>query len=83
MAQQFGVPKTYADINLMACDSEIDAVLISAPNNLHAPISIEMLQSGKHVLCEKPMAVTEAEAERTLLSKIIASPLSGDCKERL
>jgi len=66
MAQQFGVPKTYADINLMACDSEIDAVLISAPNNLHAPISIEMLQSGKHVLCEKPMAVTAAEAERML-----------------
>lgn len=66
MAQQFGIPKTYADFNLMARDPAVDAVLISVPNNLHAPIAVSMLQGGKHVLCEKPMAVTAGEAAKML-----------------
>ncbi|MCA1033987.1 MULTISPECIES: Gfo/Idh/MocA family protein [Bacillus] len=42
---------------------EIDAVSVCTPNYLHAPISIAALKAGKHVLCEKPMAVSVEEAE--------------------
>ena len=66
LAQEFGIPKTYTDFDLMAQDAEIDAVLIGLPNYLHAPVTIQMLQAGKHVLCEKPMAMTVAEARRMI-----------------
>ncbi len=42
---------------------DLDAVAVALPNNLHAPVTIEMLKAGKHVLCEKPMAMNTAEAE--------------------
>ncbi len=85
VARQFGIPRTYTDFNQLARDAEIDAVLVSAPNNLHAPVSIQMLQSGKHVLCEKPMAMSAAEAgkilaaaEATNLKLVIAYPWRHD-----
>ena len=46
----------------MARDPEIDAVINALPNYLHAPVTISMLQRGKHVLCEKPMATTVSQA---------------------
>jgi len=58
-----GIPKTFTDYRDVANDPDIDAVLISAPNHLHAPVAIKMLQSGKHVLCEKPMANSRREAQ--------------------
>ena len=66
MARHFSIPKTYTDFNLLAHDPDIDAVLVCVPNNLHGPVSAQMLQSGKHVLCEKPMALTAVEAEKML-----------------
>jgi predicted dehydrogenase len=63
LARDFGVPKTYCDFEALAADPDIDAVVIGLPNYLHAPITIQMLEAGKHVLCEKPMAMTVAEAE--------------------
>lgn len=63
LAKDLGIPKTYTDFALMAQDPEIDAVLIGLPNYLHASITIQMLEAGKHVLCEKPMALTVAEAQ--------------------
>lgn len=62
LAEDFGISKTYSDFDLMAQDPEIDAVVIGLPNYLHASITLQMLQAGKHVLCEKPMAMTVAEA---------------------
>ncbi len=48
----------YEDYHDMLNDEEIDAVSICVANNLHAKITIEALEKGKHVLCEKPMATT-------------------------
>lgn len=58
-----GIAKTFTDFNNIASDPEIDAVLIAAPNNIHAEVAVKMLQTGKHVLCEKPMAISGAEAK--------------------
>jgi predicted dehydrogenase len=63
LAEQFAIPKTYTDFDLLAHDPEIDAVIIGLPNYLHASITVQMLRAGKHVLCEKPMAMTAAEAQ--------------------
>ena len=64
LADEFNIKTTYTDFADMAHDEDIDAVIIGLPNYLHAPVTIQMLEAGKHVLCEKPMAMNAAEAER-------------------
>jgi predicted dehydrogenase len=61
-ARQFDVPRTYADYNELLADPQIEAVSVALPNFLHAPVTIAALEAGKHVLCEKPPAVTLAQA---------------------
>jgi len=63
LADEFNIKTTYTDFETMAHDQDIDAVVIGLPNYLHAPVTIRMLEAGKHVLCEKPMAMSAAEAE--------------------
>lgn len=64
LAGDFNIPKTYTDFAEMAADPDIDAVINGLPNYLHAPVTIQMLEAGKHVLCEKPMAMSLAEGEQ-------------------
>ena len=63
VAQTYGT-KAYTNYIDLLNDEEINAVSICTPNVFHAPMSIAALEAGKHVLCEKPMATTIAEAER-------------------
>lgn len=63
LAKQYDIPKTYTEFHELAADPEIDAVVVGLPNYLHAPVSIQMLEAGKHVLCEKPMAMSVSEAQ--------------------
>lgn len=63
LADEFNIKKTYTDFEEMAHAEDIDVVVIGLPNYLHAPVTIQMLKAGKHVLCEKPMAMNSAEAE--------------------
>ncbi|MDO4493022.1 MAG: Gfo/Idh/MocA family oxidoreductase [Clostridia bacterium] len=60
MVKTFG-GKVYASVEEMLADPAIDLVSVCAANAQHAPITIQALNAGKHVLCEKPMAITEAE----------------------
>ena len=61
-AKETGVPRSFGSYEAMLADGEIDAVYNPLPNNLHAEWSVKAAQAGKHVLCEKPLAVTGAEA---------------------
>ncbi|HET7437858.1 MAG TPA: Gfo/Idh/MocA family oxidoreductase, partial [Nitrospira sp.] len=63
LASGFSVPKTSTDYQEVLGDSSIDAVHICTPNAQHFAMAKEALQAGKHVLCEKPLTTTVAEAE--------------------
>ncbi len=60
-ALNFGFRKSYHNYQALLEDREIDAVYIPLPNNLHAEWSIRAVEAGKHVLCEKPMALSAEE----------------------
>src|SRR3989339_270114 len=61
-AEKYSIPKIETDYHKMLSDTSIDAVSVCLPNNLHCPVTINALQSGKHVLCEKPIALNLKEA---------------------
>jgi len=63
LAERFGIPRTTTRWDDLLADRSIDAVVIATPNALHAPQAIACLQAGKHVLVEKPMATSVAQAE--------------------
>ena len=67
MAAEYGVPAagiySYDNYEAIAKNPDIDAVYIALPNGMHAEYTIRAAQAGKHVLCEKPMANTAAEAQ--------------------
>ena len=67
-ANKFGIGRVETDWRTLVEDPDIDAVDICVPGNLHAEIAIAALQAGKHVLCEKPLANTLAEAEKMVLA---------------
>lgn len=64
VAQHFGIGRTVGDWEALLRADDIDAVIISTPNHLHAPMSLAALGYGKHVLCEKPPARNAAEAQQ-------------------
>lgn len=59
LAADYNVPRWVTDYRAIL--SDVDAVVVALPHHLHAPVSIDCLQAGVHVLCEKPMAMTSAE----------------------
>ena len=67
-ARNYGTPdaKVYTDYNKLLEDNSIDIIHVCTPNKSHAPITIAALEAGKHVMCEKPMAKTAADAKAML-----------------
>lgn len=63
-AKTYGIPRAFGSYDDLVADAEIDVVYNSLPNSLHAQWTIRALSAGKHVLCEKPLAMNAAEAER-------------------
>ncbi|EPZ41595.1 MULTISPECIES: Gfo/Idh/MocA family protein [Alicyclobacillus] len=63
VAKRYDIPHAYATVDEMLGAQELDAVSICTPNKFHAASAIAALQAGCHVLCEKPPAMTVAEAE--------------------
>ncbi|MBN2205884.1 MAG: Gfo/Idh/MocA family oxidoreductase, partial [Candidatus Aminicenantes bacterium] len=62
-AERFGIPRAHPDYAALLKDGEVDAVYIPLANHLHAPWTLSALKAGKHVLCEKPIALDAREAE--------------------
>src|SRR5258706_14006287 len=66
-ARELGIAKAYGSYEELLADRDIDAIYNPLPNHLHVPWSIKAAEAGKHVLCEKPIGLSVAEA-RTLLA---------------
>src|SRR5689334_15186788 len=62
-AKRHGIPRAYSDYREMLRDPAVEMISITAPNNLHAQITIDAAKAGKHVVCEKPLCVTLEEAD--------------------
>jgi predicted dehydrogenase len=68
-AQALGIAKAFGAYEDLLSDDEIEAVYIPLPNHLHVPWTIKAAEAGKHVLCEKPIAMNASEAETLLAAR--------------
>ena len=62
LAGQYGIPHVYNDYRALLDQADLDAVVVAAPDDLHYPMTMDALDAGLHVLCEKPMALNARQA---------------------
>jgi predicted dehydrogenase len=63
LAGRYGIPRVFTDYRAMLAEPDIGMVTIAAPNWLHCRMAVDAARAGKHVVCEKPLAMTLEEAE--------------------
>ena len=62
-AEEHGIPRHHTDYRALIEQADVDVLCIGAPNDLHRDICVAAASAGKHVICEKPLARTLAEAD--------------------
>jgi predicted dehydrogenase len=78
IAAQLNIPAAYGSYEELLADPNIDAIYNPLPNQLHVPLTIRAAEAGKHVLCEKPIAMNRAEAESLLAVRDRTGVLIGE-----
>jgi len=63
-ANQLNVPKAYGSYEALIADPDIQVVHNATPNYLHYPVNVAVISKGKHIVCDKPLAMTAAEAKK-------------------
>jgi predicted dehydrogenase len=77
-AESLRIPKAYGSYEELLADPHVEAIYNPLPNHLHVPWSIKAAEAGKHVLCEKPVALTVAEARTVLAARDKNEVLIGE-----
>ncbi|MGB7137211.1 MAG: Gfo/Idh/MocA family oxidoreductase [Acidobacteriaceae bacterium] len=77
-AAPLGIPKAYGSYEELLADPEIDAIYNPLPNHLHVPWTVKAAEAGKHVLCEKPISMTVAEAKSLLAVRTKTGVVIGE-----
>lgn len=63
LADRYGIARVFTDYRQMLAEKDIEMVTITAPNSLHAQMTVDIANAGKHVVCEKPLCMTMEEAD--------------------
>lgn len=74
---KFGLPRAYADLDELLADPEVNVVHITSPNRYHFEQTIRCMDAGKHVLCEKPLAMNSTESAELVRLARLAKTLAG------
>jgi len=77
-ATALGIPTAYGSYEELLADPNIDAIYNPLPNQLHVPWTIKAAEAGKHVLCEKPLSLTVAEANKLLMVRATSGVKIGE-----
>ena len=77
-AEKLAIARAYGSYEELLADSEIEAIYNPLPNEMHVPWTIKALEAGKHVLCEKPIALDASEARQVIAARDKAGKLVGE-----
>jgi predicted dehydrogenase len=77
-AGTLAIPRAYGSYEELLADSEIEAIYNPLPNEMHVPWTIKALEAGKHVLCEKPVALDASEARQLIAARDKAGKLVAE-----
>ena len=72
-ATQFGITDLVTDYRQLLARDDIDIVSIALPNHLHAPVALDALRAGKHVMVDKPVATNARDAARVIADEVAAA----------
>ncbi|HEY1500178.1 MAG TPA: Gfo/Idh/MocA family oxidoreductase [Acidobacteriaceae bacterium] len=78
IAEQLSIPTAYGSYEELLADPNLDAIYNPLPNQLHVPLTIQAAEAGKHVLCEKPIAMSRTEAQSLLAVRDRTGVLIGE-----
>ena len=77
IADLFGIKRAYRDLGELVSDDEVDVVHLTSPNRFHFEQTLQCLDAGKHVLCEKPLAMNATESGELVRRSKLANVLTG------